>query len=348
MATNVDITNLVASMGSTDLHNRIGTATEQTIGKIGETILKYTVTKNEFLDVLVNKICGQIFMNKVYTNPLSFFEKDPVPFGATLESVFCDLIQAKNFNENFGSGNTEVGSLIGTEKPPVKTEYYSRNFAKKYKISVSDEQLRTAFMNANGLQNLINQVLTVPTNSRNFDDFQMMKGLLANASTKEITLSTAYKTAGDDVKAKELTKKTRAIVDRFGMMGNVFNIQGINTFTNPQNIVIITTPEVAAMLDVELLATAFNMEKAEMGRRIVKIDSFQKYDAQNKKYVADPNVELMIVDEDYIQFRRTLQVSESFRNPDHLTTNVFTHNQGIAAVCGFVNAVKILNSARTA
>ena len=121
MATNVDITNLVASMGSTDLHNRIGTATEQTIGKIGETILTYTATKNEFLDVLVNKICGQIFMNKVYTNPLSFFEKDPVPFGSTLESVFCDLIQAKNFNENFGSGNTEVGSLIGTEKPPVKT-----------------------------------------------------------------------------------------------------------------------------------------------------------------------------------------------------------------------------------
>ena len=347
MATNVDITNLVASMGSTDLHNRIGTATEQTIGKIGETILTYTATKNEFLDVLVNKICGQIFMNKVYTNPLSFFEKDPVPFGATLESVFCDLIQAKNFNENFGSGNTEVGSLIGTEKPPVKTEYYSRNFAKKYKISVSDEQLRTAFMNANGLQNLINQVLIVPTNSRNFDDFQMMKGLLANVSTKEITLSTAYKTAADDVKAKELTKKTRAIVDRFGMMGNVFNIQGINTFTNSQNIVIITTPEVAAMLDVELLATAFNMDKAEMGRRIVKIDSFQKYDGTNKKFVADPNVELMIIDEDYIQFRRTLQVSESFRNPDYLTTNVFTHNQGIAAVCGFVNALKILNSART-
>ena len=347
MATNVDITNLVASMGSTDLHNRIGTATEQTIGKIGETILTYTATKNEFLDVLVNKICGQLFMNKVYTNPLSFFEKDPIPFGATLESVFCDLIQAKNFNENFGSGNTEVGSLIGVEKPPVKTEYYSRNFAKKYKISVSDEQLRTAFMNANGLQNLINQVLTVPTNSRNFDDFQMMKGLLANASTKEVTLSTAYKTANDDAKAKELTKKTRAIVDRFGMMGNVFNIQGVNTFTNPQNIVIITTPEVSAMLDVELLATSFNMEKAEMGRRIVKIDSFQKYDGTNKKFVADPNVELMIVDEDYIQFRRTLQVSESFRNPDHLTTNVFTHNQGVCAVCGFVNAVKILNSART-
>ena len=344
MASNVDITNLVASMGSTDLHTRIGTATEQNIGNIGTTILNYSVVKNEFLNVLVNKICGQIFMNKVYTNPLSFFEKEPVPYGSTLESVFTDLIQSKNFNENFGAN--DVSSLIGVEKPPTKTEYYSKNFAKKYKISVSDQQLRTAFLNPNGLQNLINQVLTVPTNSRNFDDFQLMKGLLANASTKEVTLATTYKTASDDVKAKMLTKQTRAIVDRFGMMSKIFNIQGIYTFTNSQNIVIITTPEVSANLDVELLATAFNMEKAEMGRRIVKIDSFQKYNATTKAYEADANVELMVIDEDYIQFRRTLQVSESFRNPDKLTTNVFTHNQGIGAVCGFVNAVKILNSAR--
>lgn len=344
MASNVDITNLVASMGSTDLHTRIGTVTEQNIGNIGTTILNYSVVKNEFLNVLVNKICGQIFMNKVYTNPLSFFEKEPVPYGSTLESVFTDLIQSKNFNENFGTN--DVSSLIGVEKPPTKTEYYSKNFEKKYKISVSDQQLRTAFLNPNGLQNLINQVLTVPTNSRNFDDFQLMKGLLANASTKEVTLATTYKTANDDVKAKMLTKQTRAIVDRFGMMSKIFNIQGIYTFTNSQNIVIITTPEVSANLDVELLATAFNMEKAEMGRRIVKIDSFQKYNATTKAYEADANVELMVIDEDYIQFRRTLQVSESFRNPDKLTTNVFTHNQGIGAICGFVNAVKILNSAR--
>ena len=93
------------------------------------------------------------------------------------------------------------------------------------------------------------------------------------------------------------------------MMGKVFNIQGVNTFTNPQNIVILTTPEVAAMLDVELLATAFNMEKAEMGRRIVKIDSFQIYNESQKQFVADDKVELMIVDEDYIQFRRTLECS---------------------------------------
>lgn len=347
MVSNVDITNLVASMGSTDLHDRIGTATEQNIGNIGTTILTYTATKNEFLDVLVNKICGQMFINKVYTNPLSFFEKEPVPYGSTLEGVFTDLIQGKNFNENFGTGNTDVGSLVGIEKPPTKTEYYSKNFEKKYKISISDKQLRTAFLNPNGLQHLINQVLTVPTNSRNFDDFQLMKGLLANASTKEVILATTYASATDDVKAKMLTKKTRAIVDRFGMMSKVFNIQGVHTFTNSQNIVIITTPEVSANLDVELLATAFNMEKAEMGRRIVKIDSFQMYDSTKKQYEADPKVELMIIDEDYIQFRRTLQVSESFRNPDKLATNVFTHNQGIACICGFVNAVKILNSART-
>ena len=93
-------------------------------------------------------------------------------------------------------------------------------------------------------------------------------------------------------------------------------MQGVYTFTKPQNLVIITTPEVAAILDVELLVTALNMDKAEMGRSIVKIDGFQKYDDPNKKYVADDKVLAMILDEDYIQFRKSLQVSESFRNPD--------------------------------
>ena len=55
MANNVDITNLVLSMGSTDLHDRIGTVTEQTIGKVGETILSYTATKNEKNYKLLNK-----------------------------------------------------------------------------------------------------------------------------------------------------------------------------------------------------------------------------------------------------------------------------------------------------
>ena len=346
MATNVDITNLVVSMGSQDLHDRIGTATEQTLGKVVDTIMTYTATKNEFLDVLVNKIVGQLFITKAYQNPLSFFTKPQVPYGQTLEAIFCDLIKSKNFGENFGTGNTEVGSLIGTEKPPVKTEYYSRNFAKKYKISISDERLRSAFMAPNGLQNLINEVMLAPANSLQFDEYQIMKGLLATTGTKEVVCKGYSSSANDDKNAKAIAKQMRVLGDRMGMMGNLFNMQGVYTFTNPQNLVIITTPEVAAILDVELLATAFNMDKAEMGRRIVKIDGFQKYDDTNKKYVADDKVLAMILDEDYIQFRKSLQVSESFRNADRLTTNIFTHNQGIACVCNFVNAVRILSAAR--
>ena len=346
MATNVDITNLVISMGSQDLHDRLGTVTEQNLGAVVDKVMTYTATKNEFMDVLINKIVGQLFITKAYSNPLSFFEKEPVPYGQTLEAIFTDLIQAKNFGENFGTGNTEVGSLIGTETLPVKTEYYSRNFAKKYKISISDERLRSAFMASNGLQNLINEVMLAPANSLQFDEYQIMKGLLATTGTKEVVCKGYSASQSDDKNAKAIAKQMRVLGDRMGMMGNLFNMQGVYTFTNPQNLVIITTPEVAAILDVELLATSFNMEKSEMGRRIVKIDGFQKYDASNKKYVADDKVLAIICDQDYIQFRKSLQVSESFRNPDTLTTNVFTHNAGIAAVCGFVNAVRILSSAR--
>ena len=41
-------------------------------------------------------------------------------------------------------------------------------------------------MTPNGLQNLINEVMLAPANSLQFDEYQIMKGLLATTGTKEV------------------------------------------------------------------------------------------------------------------------------------------------------------------
>ena len=47
------------------------------------------------------------------------------------------------------------------------------------------------------------------------------------------------------------------------------------------------------------------------------------------------------MDVNAVQFYESLNVSESFRNPEQLTTNMFFHRWGIAGACEFVNALKI-------
>ena len=121
-------------------------------------------------------------------------------------------------------------------------------------------------------------------------------------------------------------------------MSDQYNKQGVHTHCLPQDCVIITTPDQLANLNVELLATAFNVSYAEMPSRIVVVDGFVNADGTD-----DNDTVCIVADMDLIQFRNTLDTWESFRNPDGLMTNMFHHVWGSACGCGFVNAVKIKN-----
>ena len=68
MATNVDITNLVASMGSTELHDRIGTATEQTIGKQIFPIMTVRRILLRNVQHLIHHIFSQCQLNLSFSN----------------------------------------------------------------------------------------------------------------------------------------------------------------------------------------------------------------------------------------------------------------------------------------
>ena len=126
-------------------------------------------------------------------------------------------------------------------------------------------------------------------------------------------------------------------------LSDKYNSGGVHTFSMPNELVILVTPETQAMLDVELLASAFHMDKAEVEGRLVLIDEFQK--EANGNYSEDTDTLAIIMDSNAVQFYESLNVSESFRNPEQLTTNMFFHRWGVAGACEFVNALKIKKGA---
>ena len=162
---NIQFLNAIRAVSSAEYKERIPTATQTNIQNIMTTIMEYSTTKEEFTNTILNKIVKTKVLNKTYENSLKFFKKEPLPFGKTIEGVFVDLIKAKNFNENFGTGNNEATSLLAKEKAPVKVEYYSENFKHKYKLSISDEQLKSAFMSADGLSQMTQGLIRSATSS---------------------------------------------------------------------------------------------------------------------------------------------------------------------------------------
>ena len=334
---NVQFLNAIRAVASAEYKGRIPTATQTNIQNIMTTIMDYSATKEEFTNTILNKIVRTKVLNKAYENSLKFFKKEPLPFGKTIEGVFVDLIKAKNFNENFGTGNNEATSLLAKEKAPVKVEYYSENFKHKYKLSISDEQLKSAFMSADGLSQMTQGLIRSATSSSEYDEYMMIKTLIGASVSKEVEIQGLFK-LDENVQAIKITKTVQALVNKFRFMSTEYNKQGVHTHCQPSDCVIITTPDQLANLNVELLATAFNVPYAEMPSRIVVIDSFI-----NKDKTDDNDTVCIVADMDLVQFRNTLDTWETFRNPDGLMTNMFHHVWGSACGCGFVNAVKIKN-----
>ena len=334
---NITFLNAIRTSASADYKGRVPMATQANITNIMTTIMTYSATKEEFTDTILNKIVRTKVMNKAYENSLKFFKKEPLPFGKTIEAVFVDLIKAKNFNEHFGAEASEASSLLSKEKPSIKAEYYSENFKHKYKLSISDEQLKSAFMSADGLSQMTQGLIRSATSSAEYDEYMMIKALIGASVTKELEITGLF-ALDENAQAKKITKTVQALVNKFRFMSDQYNKQGVHTHCLPQDCVIITTPDQLANLNVELLATAFNVSYAEMPSRIVVVDGFVNADGTD-----DNDTVCIVADMDLIQFRNTLDTWESFRNPDGLMTNMFHHVWGSACGCGFVNAVKIKN-----
>lgn len=339
MSDNVQIINALRTGASLEFQTRIPVATKTNMENILETVMTYKQTKEEFTDLILNKIVKTVVMSKLYTNPYKFFKKGEMPFGKTIEAIFVDIIKAKSFNENFGE--SEASSLLGTETPNLKLEYYSKNYEHKYKVTIKDVQLRTAFLNPNGLQDLIDELITSALTSAEYDEYLLIKSLLNTVKIKENVI-TGFGDLSENEQAKKLTKVLKTYIGYFGFLRKDYNTQEVHTHCKPKDIVILVTPETHAMIDVELLASSFNIGKAEIEGRLVLIDGFEKYESGDTgTMIADDDTLAIICDKDLVQFRESLNTSESFRNPDQLATNIFFHRQGSVSACGFVNAIKI-------
>ena len=340
---NVTFTNSIRTLASAEYQSRIPAATKTNLSAVATMITEYPAAKNEFINVLTNQVVKSIFMDKLYSNPFKFFKKGSLPYGKSIEMVFVDLIKAKNWNERFNDETSDAGSLIGKQPVDnVKVKYISENFRHKYKITISDEQLKGAFRSKDGLSALVNRLLAVPLTSAEVDEYMIMKGLISNMNMAEASI-TGYGALSENEKAKKLTKVIKTYVGKMKFLSDNYNKGGVHTFSMPNELVILVTPETQAMLDVELLASAFHMDKAEVEGRLVLIDEFQKEASGN--YSEDTDTLAIIMDSNAVQFYESLNVSESFRNPEQLTTNMFFHRWGVAGACEFVNALKIKKGA---
>ena len=343
---NVTFTKALSTATSQEFKDRIGDVTKENMHKIGDIISNYPTAKNEFVNVLTNQVAKQRFFSKAYENPYKLFKKGMLPYGKSIESIFVDIVKGKDRTRQT-DGSQLATDLLTRQNPNVKVEYYSENKQMQYQATISDEELKGAFRAENGLSELTSRILQAPLNSAEYDDFLLVKHALAHLKGAEVKLGkTEYDKLTLQQKAQSLVTAIKSYILKMGFLSNQYNGQGVMTYSKPQDLVCFVPTDLLAVMDVQLLAQAFNVSYDQINLHVLPIDYFESCTTADEgvsyTYAEDTATQCIICDKEALQIWETLNSSETFRNPQALYTNVWFNRWGIVASCNFVNCVKFV------
>lgn len=270
----VDILNAIRNSASANYRDYVPKATDNldSIREIGAVIMNYPVLQNEFLNALVNRIGRVMITSKMFTNPWAMFKKGMLDFGETIEEIFVNI--AKPFKYDPAVAENKV---FAREIPDVRAAFHILNYQRYYKATIQQEQLRQAFLSWDGVTQLIAKIVDSMYTGANYDEFQVMKYMLA----KHILNGELFPVSVDAVSAanmKAIVSKIKGISNNMTFPKTKYNLTGVTTHTEKTEQYIIVNADFDATMDVEVLASAFNMDKAEFIGHRVMVDGFGDLD----------------------------------------------------------------------
>lgn len=347
-ASSVDILNAIRNSASTNYRDFVPTAknTSESIRRIGEIIMQYTPLQNEFLNALVNRIARVIITSKMYSNPLSMFKKGLIDFGETIEEIFVNIANPHQYDVE-----ESENKVFAREIPDVRAAFHTLNYKKFYKQTIQNKDLNQAFLSWDGITDLISKIVNAMYTAANYDEFVTTKYMLAKAIL-DGRLSAITVDAND---AKGAVTKIKGVSNALTFMSNNYNVAGVQTFTDKDDQYLLVNSQFDSEIDVEVLASAFNMSKAEfMGHRIL-IDGFGTLDVArlNALFKDDPNYEepsqdtltalnaipAVLVDKNFFMiFDNMFEFTENY-NGQGLYWNYFYHTWKTFSMSPFANAL---------
>lgn len=327
----VDILNAIRNGSSATYQDRVPIATQENIREVGNAIMQYQPTQNEFLNQLVNRIARVLITNKSYENPLRRFKKGLMENGEAIEEVFVNIARAHEFDPILSEK-----TVFKREIPDVSAVFHKMNYQNFYKTTISNEQLRQAFLSYDGIDDLIARIVDSLYSGSEFDEFIIMKQLIVDAANagKMYPVQVPEPTAEN---AKTIVSKIKAVSNQLEFMSNTYNPMGVMTYTKKPNQILIIDAAFDALIDVEVLASAFNMSKAEfMGQRVL-IDNFGTL----------TGCVACLVDEDWFMvFDNLITFTENY-NGEGLYWNYFYHVWKTFSTSPFNNAILFTTTAES-
>ena len=298
-ASTVDIINTIRANASYEYQSvvpQIENATE--IPKVGEILYGYPALANQFINALVNRIALVNVKSATFNNAYAELKKGYLEFGETVEEVFVNIAKAREFSVDKAEAREFKRTL-----PDVRTAFHVMNYRVQYPITIQDEDLRQAFLSVNGVQDLIAKIIDSVYTASEYDEYLLFKYLLI----KGITGGKMYPVSIGTGDLKECASKFRGMSNQLTFMSTKYNADGVTTTTPKNDQYIFMDSMFNAEYDVNVLASAFNMDKATFSGKLKLIDDWTTFDNERFKQIIENSDTMELVTKEELAMMKNVK-----------------------------------------
>lgn len=336
--------------GSSIYHQYIPIIDENTsISTIAEPVLTVPAVANDFMSMLVNRIVYTQFETKYFRNPLQILEGDRIPLGYAGQEIYVNPAKGRKYNVN------DFAGLLQKYEADVKVQYMTLNSDLQYPVTVTRHDLKKAFTSWESLDRFIDQLSNSLYNGAYIGEYRYTKNLIGSAYSYGGVQVETVSEITDEASAKAFVKKVRNLFLNFQTPATSFNAWAkvggegnpITTWSNPEDIVVILRNDVRTEIDVDVLASAFNMDKATLMGNILTVDNFDIIDDEGVKRFDGSNILGMIADKSWFKIKRQDMYLDEFYNANNRTWQYYLNITKMYQYSLFANAVVLATAEPT-
>lgn len=224
-----------------------------------------TTTKDLLTGELLNKIVKQEIDSKVFEDIFGIFTTKQLDTGMQIEEFEVGNLTSTDFDAT-------GASALAKANMDFKVLYHKINRRKTFKATVSNAQVKMAMLSRENMADTANAITNELWNSSSIEDFEAVKQLFVDiAGNQKAMVICDLNGNGGDMDA--LTKAIQTLATNMTMPSTLYNYSGFKKeFNSKDDLVLVIDSATKARLNVDSLASAFNLDKKELVKNIIVID----------------------------------------------------------------------------
>lgn len=347
-AKTIDIINAIRQNASPQYRDSVPVVTQSSdIPKVGEVIFGYPAFANEFITALVNRIGLVMARSMIFNNPYSRLKKGFLQYGEVVEEIFVNIAKALHYDPEKANAR-EFKRYI----PDVKAGFHAVNWKVLYPVSIQENELRQAFLTEDGVSDLISRIIDGLYRANEYDEFLLFKYMLIKAVSRGEMYPVEV---GDGSDLRADASSYRGVSNLMTFPKTEYNAVGVLNNTPRERQVIFMDSLYNGKFDVEVLASAFNMDKATFLGSQFLVDDWNTFDNERFETIRAEstgleevtaqelrlmnNIRGIMLDEDWFQVYDQLMEFREVPVASGLYWNYFLHVWKVISSSPFANAV---------